>query len=247
MMQTTAIIKGRRFTDRGLPLGHRLPWLSGVPAPIGWLADAYATPEQLSDHVEQALHSADTLATTLPADVLHAPGLSSPKVRILLNRLVSHPGASYLEIGAFTGSTFRAALYGNHPAQAVAVDNLSYDGSVQHAQFVANTRDVQPFELVSADAFSVDVTQFDPFNVYFYDGGHTVADHIRALTHWAPRLAQYCIFVCDDWRNPDVRAGTRAGLHAIQATRVRSWELPARHTGDLERWWNGLFVTVLSL
>jgi len=87
-----------------------------------------------------------------------------------------------------------------------------------------------------------------PFTVYFYDGGHSVKDHCRALTHTCQWWADPCVVVVNGWRDPNAIDGTRDGLAVIQDQwrPIQQWELVSRHSGDSARWWNGLFLMVMT-
>lgn len=74
--------------------------------------------------VENAIKNADGLLTKLGRDQFDVIGMSSTKVRIFLNEIIK-PDTKYLEIGVWAGSTFVAALHGNTPLSAIAIDNFS--------------------------------------------------------------------------------------------------------------------------
>jgi hypothetical protein len=54
-------------------------------------------------------------------------GLSSDRLRSLINNLCSKENTNYLELGVYKGSTIISALYGNPTLKAVGVDNYKYD------------------------------------------------------------------------------------------------------------------------
>lgn len=54
-------------------------------------------------------------------------GLTSIKVRALLNNLCSKENTNYLEIGVYKGATIISALAGNNKTKAVGVENFFYD------------------------------------------------------------------------------------------------------------------------
>src|SRR5210317_616611 len=61
--------------------------------------------------------------TELASDV---PGMTSPKVRALLNAVVGlAPGWKHLEVGTHMGATFISAMLGNMDAYGVSYDNFS--------------------------------------------------------------------------------------------------------------------------
>lgn len=54
-------------------------------------------------------------------------GLSSPRLKALLNNLNSKEGTNYLELGAYKGSTLISAAFGNTTNKIVVVENYSFD------------------------------------------------------------------------------------------------------------------------
>jgi predicted O-methyltransferase YrrM len=54
-------------------------------------------------------------------------GMSSPRLKALLNNLCSKEGTNYLELGTYKGSTLISAAYGNLKSKLVGVENYSYD------------------------------------------------------------------------------------------------------------------------
>ena len=54
-------------------------------------------------------------------------GLSSTRLRALLNNLCTPKGTNYLEIGVYRGATLISAVYGNPTCKAIGIDNFRYD------------------------------------------------------------------------------------------------------------------------
>ena len=54
-------------------------------------------------------------------------GISSPRLKALLNNICSKEGTNYLELGVFKGSTLISAAYGNLTTKLVGVENYKYD------------------------------------------------------------------------------------------------------------------------
>src|SRR5262245_31638023 len=84
--------------------------------------------DELAERVGAAIRFADAGSSRLAPSVLTLEGMSSPKVRHLLNRLCDRPGARYLEVGVLSGSTLVSALSGNPFARAFGVENWSEFG-----------------------------------------------------------------------------------------------------------------------
>ena len=200
--------------------------------------------------VEASIAVAEQFGGKLPAEVLQLNGMSSAKVRRLLNHLCSRPGTRYLEVGVWAGSTLISALFGNASTivAADAIDNFSqFDGP--RTVFEANTRqflDAGSFTFHDKGYLEVSPTLHPPVNVYFYDGDHSAESQRDGLLHFWPCLADEFIFIVDDWNWPQVQQGTFEGIAKSGGRVVKYWELPAAFNGDLDQYWNGLFVAVIQ-
>ena len=75
----------------------------------------------LIQHVERSIILASLGVSNLSKDIFYLDGMSSPKVRALLNNLCDKKGTRYLEIGSWKGSTLISALYGNEHMVDLAI------------------------------------------------------------------------------------------------------------------------------
>ena len=191
-------------------------------------------------HINDSIEYANSGVTKLNSKAINMEGMSSIKVRNFLNKLVSYPDVSYLEIGVWKGSTFYSALYGNKPKCALAIDNFSqFDGS--ELAFNENMSDINTeFSFINASSFENKVESEQKFNVYFYDGNHSFDGQKKALTYYHDILTDEYIYICDDWGWEEVRGGTMAGVKEKQLEILQEWRLTAN-----DGWWNGLWVAVL--
>lgn len=203
------------------------------------------TPEIL----QQFITEAEQGKPELTPKVVNMDGFSSPKVRRLLNRLCSQPGASYLEIGVHTGSTLIPALYGNQAA-ATAIDDWSLMGAEIRKGLDSNLRRFLPkrkINLIEADCFTIDpIMVGQSINVYFYDGDHSAKAQYKAITYFAPILASRFILLVDDCNWEEPREQTKRALVDLHYTVVKSWLLPGAYNGDQAGWWNGLYVGLIE-
>ena len=204
----------------------------------------------LCDCVRAIINDSELTKSRLSDAVLSLDGMSSPKVRHLLNNLCRRPGTRYLEVGVWAGSTLISALYGNESTvvAADAIDNFSQFGGPREA-FEKNTREFLGegrFRLHVNGYREVAPTLQPPVNVYFYDGEHSAENQRDGLLHFWPCLADEFVFVVDDWNWPCVQQGTYEGIAKSGGRLVKFWELPAAFNGDREQWWNGLFVGVIQ-
>ena len=197
------------------------------------------------DAVTQAIDHAIHGQTKLNVKALNMEGMSSPKVRNFLNKLLETPESRYLEIGVWRGSTFYSALYGNNPIYATSIDNFATFGG-HETIFRNNMNDVGvPYEFINDDCFNLKNKLDKKYNIYFYDGEHYENDQEKALTYYYDNLDDEFIYICDDWNFPSVPIGTANGLAKTNLKVIQEWTLESKHNGDTENWWNGLWIAVL--
>jgi len=198
-------------------------------------------------------------------------GLSGTKIRILLNQLLSNEEAEYLEVGVYAGSTFVPALFENNPKEAYAVDNWSeFDGHrdvfIHHCETFLPGLNGKPhplgikpeYNLIEKDFFQTAVSDYSwtKFNVYFYDGHHAEESQYKALEHMLDIgcLANEFIFMVDDYGWEGVRRGTQNSIKDFKLNVLYEETLgvtdpmPPEYTQEQnENWWNGFYVSHLSL
>jgi hypothetical protein len=204
-------------------------------------------PFDLVMHATESVLLADRCQSTLPGEILGVPGYSSPRVRHLLNNLCRFPACRYLEVGSWQGATILSASYRN-PGGFLAIDNFSEFGGPRE-EFLANRgrwRADCRFEHLDADCWTVAPRQVGPVNVYFYDGGHAEEDQYRAFSHFEPAFTDPFIAVVDDWNWDRVRFGTQRAFSALGFQSLALWQLWSPVQSNLDGWWNGLLVAVVS-
>ena len=183
------------------------------------------------EHVRLAIQRAMRHESKLTPEVAAVRGLTSPKVRHLLN-------------------------YGNHLVSSTAIDNWSMASKLDaRFEFYTNCKRFLAdgsYQIIYADCFTVHAAQFvHPVSFYFYDGGHKLDQQCQALTHFYAALADEFILVVDDYNSKDppfsnaVIPGTQKAIADLKLEVRYSEVLPSRANGDLEQWWNGLYVGVL--
>ena len=201
--------------------------------------------------VNRAITEAVSRKSRLPPEAATIRGMTSPKIRHLLNNLCAMPNTVYVEMGLYKGATFVAALAGNEDTvkTAYGIDNWSLFPShlprerfwEHHAKYLSafgsrlHIHDTSLFD-ISPDAIA------EPVTIFYYD-----ADHIhthKAVLKFLPRLADPCIIILDDWSRPEIRNDWEK--IKAEVTVHKEWELYSYVKDDLDHWWCGLFLAVIT-
>lgn len=188
--------------------------------------------------VKKAIDKANSLSSKIDTSVMRElKGLSSPKVRHLLNNLASQ-AKSYLEVGVYLGGTLRAALHSNTHLYAVAIDNFCMKPQCRQ-EFFDNT-EMLKFKFIEEDSFKVDLSLIEqPIEVYFYDADHSFEATYKAVEYYLPVMADEFVMVIDDWNmkkipNAIFTSGKNLGLKVVE-----SYNLMSAPKGE---WWNSIGI-----
>ncbi|PYQ83445.1 MAG: hypothetical protein DMG02_33675 [Acidobacteria bacterium] len=182
------------------------------------------------------------------AEVLEiVPGLARANNLALLNLVAKclGPGETYVEVGAFRGTSLIGAMLDNEAVDFVAIDDFSRgDGSREQlernlARFGlagrATILEGDAFELLRSDAL-VDRR----VGAYYYDAGHTYEEHCDGLVLAEPYLVDGALVIVDDTDWDFVDAAVRDYLDS--RPNVRSvLKVGGKDTGQ-PWWWEGVQV-----
>jgi hypothetical protein len=217
--------------------------------------DAHPT-HLLVTSVKHAFANAWADISNLDPDILSMPGMSGRKYRRFINNLVSGlPEASYLEVGAWAGSTLCSAINRNR-VRAVAIDDWSQFGGAKEA-FLTNVArfktEAVELKLIEQDFRTVDFASLGRHCVYLFDGPHDFDDHYDGVALARPALLPCFVLIVDDWNWLKVREGTAKSLQALGMSVLYSVEV--RTTTDdshpsvgreASNWHNGYFIGVIQ-
>jgi hypothetical protein len=142
-------------------------------------------------------------------------GMSGQKYRLFINNLIeSLVNARYLEIGTWAGSTLCSAIFGKF-AHALAIDDWSQFGG----PFTKSYNSLARFRTADAkvsfledDFRNVNFDAVGKFNVYLFDGPHTLEGQSDGISVAQPALDDQLVLVVDDWNWQQVRTGTMKGI-----------------------------------
>jgi len=218
--------------------------------------------EEYTQRTLDAIDNALVGKSNFTQEKYSARGLSSPRVRHLLNNLCSHDDAVYLEMGTYMGSTFFAAMMGN-PIPCFGVDDFSDPECKPMSSHVYWTEVGNPLEefKVNFEKYENDNTTFigtsivdlkeEDFegkkpNVVFYDADHDYVQQLNNLNHITPFLADKFILIIDDANFDGV---IDSAIQYIKENNFDVWFERKILSGIPENpnhWWNGLYVMVLE-
>jgi hypothetical protein len=208
------------------------------------------------EFIENSIGKAEDLISKLPVSVSERPGMSSRKIRHLLNNLCSMEDARYLNIGLCSGSSFWSAVFHNN-VKATGIDwfrNDTTKGTEKefwtNFSAVINLEDQildRYFQIYNQDCFTVKPK--DKFNIYLYDAGHSEENQYKALTYFNEYLDNEFILLVDDWDDKDVQFGTSRAIKDLGYKAKFFWE-GAGQFGNWEpssdTWWNGFLVALIK-
>lgn len=179
------------------------------------------------------------------------PGMSSPKVCNLLNRLVSRmdPGERYLEVGCWRGRTLLSAAIHNRDRVCVACDKFRAFGRYTGFGFAARRAlraNLERYRGRRATVWFHDMRSaaffarppLGPVGVYFYDGAHSYRETRRSIAAGSRWLSPRAAVLVDDWNVPHVREATLDGFRDSGVQVLWRRDLPGDHTE--QSWWNGV-------
>lgn len=205
----------------------------------------------LVQHTVQAI-----LESGIPNVYNNIPGLTSPRVQTLLNKLAKGVG-SYLEVGSYLGSTAAAVLKDN-PLNAYFVDNWKEQIQPNRSDITLPPNNKETFEnnikpyvgssnvtVIDADLFEVPVMQLqNKIQMFFYDGPHDLETTKQAVMFYYSALAPESILVFDDANWEGVVDGAMQGL-AENGAKITYQKLMLNEQEDFNQWWNGLYIVVI--
>jgi hypothetical protein len=216
------------------------------------------TLDEYVNRILLAIDSASKHESSFNQDRFFIPGLTSNKVRHLLNNLCSYSDSIYLELGCYTGSTFYAAL-DNNPIRAFAVDNFK-DPDIKPFRddiFLPTIKDpaiefLSKFQNPRWSFANKDVAELtdkdicDKPNIIFYDAGHEYWDQHKNLKSILPLLQDKFILVLDDANFDGVVDSANDLIEEENLKVLFQRKILTTIPEDENSWWNGLYILVLK-
>ena len=210
--------------------------------------------ELYKNHLEKSFENAEKYFSKITDEIINMEGMSGKKTRHFYNNLLNIQDARYLEIGTWKGSSVCSAMYGNN-ATVVCMDNWKEFGGPKN-QFLRNFekyKGMNNASFIESDCFNVDISKLPKFNIYLYDGEHSVESQCNALVYYYDCLDDVFIYIVDDWNGKREREGTMLAIEKLKLKILYKKEirltLDDSHTEinlAKETWWNGICVFIFQ-
>lgn len=217
----------------------------------------------LIKHIDDSIEWGDLEVSKLTQDVMDIHGITSNKVRCLLNNICSI-GETYLEIGVFRGATFCSAIYGNN-IHAIGLDNFASPNlmpmgvSQKLATYLRQNIETSPQEDFlgnvkkygkhgMVDVFKTDYTTFDytilpQLDIVFYDGDTRFHDQYITLKKVIPQMSQQSILIMDDW---NWKSGALEKIIEEDKLVITHQREIFTDGEDMDSYWNGLGIFLIE-
>ena len=201
--------------------------------------------------IETSFQNAENNISKITNDIINMEGMSGTKTRHFYNNLLNTEDARYLEIGTWKGSSVCSAMC-NNKAKVVCIDNWSkFDGP--KSEFLVNFekfKGLNDATFIENDCYKIDISLLPKFNIFMYDGNHTIESHYNALLYYYNCLDDIFIFIVDDWNFQDVRDGTKSSIQKLNLKVLYEKEIRLTYdnsyTSAKDTWWNGIYVAILQ-
>jgi hypothetical protein len=196
------------------------------------------------EFIDECVNNAINCKSKCSQEILDIEGMSGKMTRHLYNNICSLDNINYLEIGCHRGSSTMSALYLNKNVKATIIDNWSEFGGPKE-EFMKNIDKFIPDNIINVlnqDSFQVNLT--DKFDVYLYDGHHSVDSHRKAITYFWNNLKERCIVMVDDYNWDMVKEGTLKGFEEMNANILYKKVISAPQDGN--GFWNGCGIFLIQ-
>ncbi len=158
-----------------------------------------------------SIYNANREISKIDDKILEIEGMSTPKVRHLMNNICNFQDCNFLEVGTYMGSTLCSAAYKNN-GSFIGIDNFSeFNTSVDRTSLhdknkiknslysnIEKTKQTN-ISFHESDFFTSQVPINSKINVFFYDGIHRYQNQYGNLKILKKSLDKYFIYLVDDY------------------------------------------------
>ena len=211
---------------------------------------------------QEAVKKSSKGVTKLIPQILEIHGITSRRIKSLLNNICDMKSVVYLELGVFRGSTLIAAMYKNDIKKAYAVDNFNYDPiepgkynekgwpSIRRAFNDACIRYGLSDNLVLLEKAvqEVDITEIsEPVNVVFYDCWPAkTGNMVDNLKHVLGSLDSVFILIISEYSSKSTKTAATKFIEDNNLITHYTEELKTMGVRNANSWWSGIGIYVLE-
>ena len=182
-------------------------------------------------------------------------GLSSDKIKHLLNNLCSKNNSVYLELGCYSGSSFIAALQNNN-CKGYAVDNFldnvsPYRDDIEwdsvNAKEIFLTNQPQNSKLIEKNILNLTFGDIDSkTNIIFYDADHDARNQFDNLNNCLKFFEDRFVLIVDDANFSGVVDSVDEWVTHCKLKKIFERKILTSIIEDAESWWNGIYILILD-
>ena len=196
-----------------------------------------------SEYIDSCFRKSLQFISNLNSDVFLIDGMSGKVFRCFLHNLCEHPNTCFLEIGSWKGSTLCSAMNENNVF--FGIDNFSQFGNVRNIFYENfNKFKGKNSHFIENDCFQLNLNLDYTFNVFFFDGDHTLEAHTKSLVYFYNLLDNEFVFIVDDWNWQFVREGTYKSIELCNLKIKYKKEILTDYN-DRNYFWNGVCIFIL--
>jgi len=182
-------------------------------------------------------------------------GLSSDKIKHLLNNICSKDNSIYLELGCYAGSSFIAALQNNN-CKGYAVDNFldnvsPYRDDIEwdsvNAKEIFLTNQPQNSKLIEKNILNLTFDDIDSkANIIFYDADHDARNQFDNLNNCLKFFEDRFVLIVDDANFSGVVDSVDEWVTQSRLKKVFERKILTSIIEDADSWWNGIYILILD-
>ena len=102
-------------------------------------------------------------------------------------------------------------------------------------------------QILNEDSFSLKTElKYKPYDIYLYDGDHSIESHEKAITEYFDYLAKYSIIIIDDWCWEQVRTGTFDGFQKVHNNIKNMYKVELIKDLGNTGYWNGCCIFLIE-
>lgn len=222
------------------------------------------------EYIEACLELSDVERSKITEKERRLYGLSSTRLRCLINNLCAMPGTNYLELGVYKGATLLSAAVNNPKTKVVGIEDYSYDErepkkQAAEGEIWENVKshlhdninrykdpnsgvDVNNIHLLEKSYKDVVWADLPKFNVCFFDINPIVEDTYETLTTKVfDALADEAVVVISNYSNEK-----HAKAINEQLTKVKNIAITSKHhrisggLSDARGYYSGVLILTIK-